>query len=80
MDDPGSLIRTYPVPVAEKLTVEAMVEHFDLAVFDHLGQMVLGVKDLPRKSSIDFGRIAAGLYILQFTRDGSVVTRKIIRL
>lgn len=30
--------------------------------------------------TIDPGRIAAGIYILKFTRDQSVVTRKIIRV
>ena len=80
VDDPGSLIKTYPVPVTERLTVEALAEHFDLAVFDHLGQKVLDIRDLPRKSSIDLNRIAAGIYILRFTRDQSVVTRKIIRV
>lgn len=79
VEDPESLIRTYPVPVTGQMTVEAMVEHFDLTVFDHLGHQVLGVRDLPLKSSIDLSRIAAGLYVLQFTRDQSVVTRKIIR-
>jgi hypothetical protein len=70
-------ISIYPVPVANQLFIEGA--HNRIRIISLNGQILLDVKENSNKSSFDVSNLRSGLYMLEVTRNSSVVNYKLIK-
>ncbi|MFN6944961.1 MAG: T9SS type A sorting domain-containing protein [Cytophagaceae bacterium] len=73
-----NMIRVFPNPVSEKLTIESGMKNYEVYLYNAMGELV-GVYEKP--SYIDMHELKSGVYLLKIQEDDQFVfTGRVIKL
>jgi hypothetical protein len=78
----NNLIKTYPSPVIDKLTIDfenATNKKINCIILNSLGQIVYSLDDLKNKQQMDLTFLSCGIYYLKIIDGSSYQAKKIIK-
>lgn len=80
-DETSKSVDLYPVPAANKITLEcaAMPEDASISIYDTRGQLVLQREKLSLKTEIDISTLPSGLYLLKVLTSEETVIKRFIK-
>ena len=79
-DEAAAAISVFPNPCSNTLQVQCPLDNAQLSLYDMYGKMVLAVPADGEVTSLDMSQLAAGLYLLNVSKDNSVVKSvKVVR-
>ena len=79
IDEYKDFARIYPVPTTGTLTIETQLPGADLVVYNQYGMEIMKKKLVSKKTPIDLGQEADGIYFFKLFSGGSFIVRKTIK-
>lgn len=75
------IVRIYPNPASDQITISSYSEISKIAVFDQLGNQVLIVDRLfSQKEILDISILYPGIYILKITTEKGIVNKRVVKM
>ena len=74
-----AVLKAYPNPVKDILTLSNTKDITNVAVYNLLGQQVMTKAVIANESQIDMSKLSAGTYMVKVTADNQVKTIKVIK-